>query len=208
MSFDPAQILIYHITDVTNLPSILRSGGLKSECAMAAVSHTQIGYAHIKQRRMTQIRVPCRNHRFVGEFVPLYYCPRSPMLFVINKGSTGRPAGSQRTIVHLVSTVAAALATGRAWAISDSNAGADYPSFYDDLGQGLGAIDWNAVRAVDWRGKTSQKSAEFLVEDFYPWEAFHSVGCHNSAVAAQVQALLVGAAHCPTVSVEPTWYYA
>lgn len=195
MSIEPDKIAIYHITDVANLPSIIRSGGLKSDCAMAKVAHTPIGYAHIKQRRMTEVRIPCRGDRFVGEFVPFYYCPRSPMLYVINKGATDRPAGCQQTIIHLVSTVATAVGTGRQWAISDGNAGAAYPSFYDDMKKGFAAIDWEAVRATDWRGKTSQKSAEFLIADRFPWSAIHSIGCHNSKVAEDIQGILCKCAH-------------
>jgi len=109
MALRPTQILIYHITDAENLPNILSDNGLQSDAVMARRNPTVIGYNHIKQRRLTQIRVPCCNDRFVGEFVPFYFCPRSPMLFTINRGNTGRPPGCQDTIVHLVSNVGAAV---------------------------------------------------------------------------------------------------
>lgn len=167
MSHQPEHVLIYHITDVANLPGILAEGGLHSDVAMAQCNPTVIGYTHIKERRMKQIRVACCEGRFVGEFVPFYYCPRSPMLFVINKGKTGLLAGCQRTIVHLVSTVAVGIGLERAFAISDGNAGAAYPSFFANV-KALAGLDWTAIRATDWRGKTSQKMAEFLVADFMP----------------------------------------
>lgn len=48
-----------------------------------------------------------------------------PMLYTINRGNVpGRPAGCQRTILHLVSTVQAALNLDKPWALSDGNAGA------------------------------------------------------------------------------------
>lgn len=206
MSHRPENVLIYHITDVANLPGILADGGLHSDVAMAQRNPTVIGYTHIKERRMKQIRVTCCSGRFVGEFVPFYYCPRSPMLFAINRGNTGRSAGCQQTIVHLVSTVAVGIGLDRPWAISDGNAGALYPSFFSDL-KALEGLDWAAIRATDWRGKTSQKMAEFLVADFFPWSGFHAVGCHNSAVAKQVQDLLNSQHHRPAVAVEPGWYY-
>ena len=129
MALRPAQVLIYHITDVENLPNILRDGGLHSDAVMAQRNSTVIGYAHIKERRLREIRVSCCDNRFVGEFVPFYFCPRSPMLFTINQGKTGRPAGCQTTIIHLVSSVATAISLGRAWAISDGNAGAYHTGF-------------------------------------------------------------------------------
>jgi len=206
MSHQPEHVLIYHITDVANLPGILAEGGLHSDVAMAQRNPTVIGYTHIKERRMKQIRVACCGGRLVGEFVPFYYCPRSPMLYVINQGNTGLPSGCQRSIVHLVSTVAVGIGLDRAWAISDGNAGAAYPSFFADV-KALAGLDWAAIRATDWHGKTSQKMAEFLVADFFPWTGFHAVGCHDSGVAKQVQDLLNSQHHRPAVTVEPGWYY-
>jgi hypothetical protein len=202
----PENVLIYHITDVANLPGILAENGLHSDVAMVRRNPTVIGYTHIKERRMKQIRVACCGGRFVGEFVPFYFCPRSPMLYVINRGNTGRQPGCQQSIVHLVSTVGVGTGLSRPWAISDGNAGASYPSFFADI-KALNGLDWTAIRATDWRGKTTQKMAEFLVADFFPWTGIHAVGCCNSAIANEVQNLLNHQSHRPAVSVETAWYY-
>lgn len=206
MALRPAQVLIYHITDVANLPNIVSDDGLHSDAVMTRKDPTVIGYSHIKQRRLTEIRVPCCNNRFVGEFVPFYFCPRSPMLYTINIGKTGRTPGCQATIIHLVSNVGTAVGLGRGWAISDGNAGARYTSFDTNL-SALDWLDWTAIRAGDWRGRTHEKSAEFLVEDFFPWSCVQQIGCHNSAVAQQVKALIHNHSHQPSVDVQPTWYY-
>lgn len=206
MNAPPGQTLIYHITDVENLPGILAGGGLRSDAAMAHHSPEVIGYGHIKQRRMTEIRVDCCGGRFVGEFVPFYFCPRSPMLYTVNRGNTGRTPGCQRTIVHLVSTMAVGISQNRPWAISDGNAGAFHATFSADVAA-LAGLDWAAIRATQWQGKTHQKSAEFLLADFFGWPGFHAVGCYNTEVAQQVQDMLAPYAHRPNVSVERNWYY-
>ena len=206
MNVQPDQVLIYHITDVENLPGILAGGGLRSDAAMAPHNPAVIGYGHIKQRRMTEIQVDCCGGRFVGSFVPFYFCPRSPMLFTVNKGATGLVPGCQRTIVHLVSTVAAGIGQNRPWAISDGNAGARHASFFADLAA-LAGLDWDAIQATQWQGRTHQKSAEFLLADFFDWTGFHAVGCHNDETARLVQNMLAAAAHRPIVSVKPDWYY-
>ncbi len=206
MSANPEQALIYHITDVANLPGILAEGGLRSDALMATQNPTVIGYGHIKERRLTQIRVACCGGRFVGEFVPFYFCPRSPMLYTTNRGATGRPVGCQRTILHLVSRVSVGIGLGRAWAVSDGNAGAFHTWFGSTLDT-IKTLDWEAIRATDWRGKTHQKSAEFLVADCFPWTGIHAIGCHNGEVARQVQDLVNSQHHRPAVSVEPAWYY-
>lgn len=206
MSPVPDPILIYHITDVANLGRIVAEGGLKSDSAMAGQNPTVIGYGHIKQRRMTAIRIPCCRNRFVGEFVPFYFCPRSPMLYTINLGNTGRPAGCQRTIVHLVSTVGHGMALGRDWAISDGNAGAFHTSFFTGP-QAVNALNWTAIQATDWREHRHQKSAEFLVADFFPWSAITRIGCHPSLGRKAVEERLAGVAHRPVVEVQASWYY-
>jgi hypothetical protein len=206
MSANQEQILIYHITDVENLPSILAEGGLRSDVAMDLKKPTVIGYTHIKERRMKQIRVPCCGGRFVGEFVLFYFCPRSPMLFTINQGNTGRPVGCQRTILHLVSSVQTGIALGQAWAVSDGNAGAFHTWFGSSM-DAVKTLDWAAIRATDWRGKTHQKSAEFLVTDFFPWTGIHAIGCQNNSMAKQAEDLLNSHQHRPAVTVEPGWYY-
>ncbi len=206
MALRPAQVLIYHITDVENLPGILNDGGLYSDAVMAQRNPTVIGYSHIKQRRLTEIRVPCCNNRFVGEFVPFYFCPRSPMLYTINNGNTGRPPGCQKTIVHLVSNVGVAVGLGRAWAVSDGNAGAYYTDFDADL-RVLDSLDWPAIRARSWKGRTHEKSAEFLIADFFPWNGIQQIGCYNSQVAGRVKDLIQHHSHQPSVDVQRSWYY-
>jgi hypothetical protein len=199
-------VLIYHITDISNLASILAAGGLHSDAVMVNRGPTIIGYDHIKKRRLRELRVPCCDGRFVGEFVPFYYCPRSPMLYVVNQGSTGRPAGGQARVLHLVSSVSMAASLGVAWAISDGNAGASYSLFFSSL-DALDKLDWAAINATYWSSQTWQKQAEFLVADFFPWTHIVAIGVISDSVKAEVQEQLNGHKHRPQVYVKPDWYY-
>lgn len=52
MALRPEDRLIYHITDVENLPDILADGGLWSDKIMSERNPTIIGYDHIKKRRL------------------------------------------------------------------------------------------------------------------------------------------------------------
>jgi hypothetical protein len=208
LSRDLAKTYLYHITDVSNLSSILANGGLLSDCALANVAHQVIGYPNIKERRMTQYRVPCCGNRFVGEFVPFYFCPRSPMLYTVNRGNTGRPPVCQTSIVHLVTTVSVAANQGRAFAISDGNAGAGYATFSNDLVSldDPTHLRWADINTNEWQGKMHFKQAEFLVADRLDWGAIAYIGCHSAATSAQVLRLLPQHGS-PKVGVQPTWYY-
>lgn len=208
MARDLAATKLYHITDIENLPAILQAGCLISDNGLAKARRAPsvIGHNHIKERRMTRYRVPCVGNRFVGEFVPFYYCPRSPMLYTVNMGNTGKPRGCQNGIVHLVTNVALAVQLGRPWAISDINAGAELAEFFDQLTK-LDGLDWDAIDARIWNKCASQKAAEFLVADQFEWTAFQTIGCYNAAAAERVRAVMHGHAHQPKVTVEPNWYY-
>lgn len=206
MPHDPEQVLIYHITDVANLPGIIAENALLSDAVMAKRNPEIIGHDHIKRRRLRDIPVRCCDWRYVGEFVPFYFCPRSPMLFAINKGATGRSEGCQKSIVHLVGTMAAGISTGKAWAVSSGNAGAFHTTFAAKL-EALDTLDWEAIRATQWEGKQHQKSAEFLIAESFPWTAIHLIGCQNSTTEDKVRSLLANAAHKPTVEIRKNWYY-
>lgn len=208
MAADLAKTYLYHITDVQNLPRIIATGALLSDSALAAAggAKVNIGHDHIKHRRMTQIRVPCAAGRFVGEFVPFYFCPRSPMLYRVNKGIGNNPPGCQRTIVHLVTSVQHAVQTGNSWAFSDGGAGAFYTQFYNDL-EMLSSLNWDAINAHYWQEVTTQKSAEFLVADRFDWGLIRGIGCYEDAAAEQVAKLLKDVDNPPAVSVKRSWYY-
>lgn len=208
MPKDPAKVQIYHITPIANLTAIVANGKLLSDAALASTEHDVIGYSHIKERRLSEYRIPCCGNRFVGEFVPFYYCPRSPMLLIINNGKTGKPIGYQREIVHLVSTVSAGIATGHQWAISDGNAGAAYAQFKSTIAM-LDEIDWGIINSNSWGGdRLHRKAAEFLVADSFPWASITEVGCIDEATRSRVQQVLTQAGpHVPNVTVRRNWYY-
>jgi len=205
-----SKIYIYHITDVSNLESIVSMGGLKSDAQLmsqqASGSISGIGYGHIKLRRLTSTQINCCNGRFVGEFVPFYFCPRSPMLYTVNKGNTGKTPGSQKTIVHLVSTVQKGIEQGSDWAFSDVSAATGYPNFYNDTAR-LDQLDWDVIKSNSWHNKSSQKQAEFLVADQFKWDSIIGIGCMTADIETQVRGVLSSAAHLPKVLTKPGWYF-
>ena len=110
----------------------------------------------IKQRRIETLEVACHPGTKVGGYVPFYFCPRSVMLYLLYQANhpnlTYREG--QGPIVHLESelrsVVQSADANRQPWAFTTSNAGASYAQFFSDLSS-LAQIDWDAVRAADWR---------------------------------------------------------
>jgi hypothetical protein len=175
-----------------------------------------IGFDTIKKRRLEDLHVLCHPGTRVGDYVPFYFCPRSPMLYVIHRRNDELAyKGGQERIIHLVSTVEIAVqaASDRPWAFSDGNAGAVYTQFAADLDRLPDFVDWDAVSANRWSGIgidpaiKNKKQAEFLVHDQFPWSAVRLIGVLNQAIANEVQSIIDGAEHEPQVAAKPEWYY-
>lgn len=209
---------LYHIVHVDRLPSIIAEGGLLCDAeivqrqAAGQAMGTTIGMSDIKQRRLIRLSLTSHPGLFVGQCVPFYFCFRSVMLYVVymanHPGLDYR--GGQSPIVHLEAdlhdTVAWADANNLRWAFTSSNAGSAYFNDYADLAR-LDRIDWDAVNARNWQSCREAKSAEFLVEQSFPWDLVSRIGVGSQRVYGQVRAALQAAAHKPHVAIKPDWYY-
>jgi len=74
---------VYHFTHIENLPSILEHGLLSTnEMDRRGLSHNVIAYSGIQDRR-ADMDVTCGMGGKVHDYVPLYFCIRSPMLLAV-----------------------------------------------------------------------------------------------------------------------------
>lgn len=208
----PARPKIYHIVHVNRIPPIIRDGGLMSYAGIRARGEegTSIGMRHIKERRLT-LTLESQPGLLVGSCVPFYFCSRSVMLYMINVRNDGLEwRGGQEMIVHLQAdlhaTVAWARSEGRRWAFTLSNAASGYFEDRCDLAQ-LGELNWDAINARMWMDCRSEKQAEFLVEEFFPWTLVEHVGVPSAELGRTVLQAYEKGGHRPAVTIERGWYY-
>jgi hypothetical protein len=139
---------IYHITHRDNLPMIVQQRGLWSDvqCQAIGVNGKTIGYDHIKQRRIEH-QVPRPPGGSLGDYVPFYFAPRSPMLYTIHHRNTAFQGG-QEPVVHLVSSVEAVAARipPLSWVFTDGHAVIDLSEYYANISD-LGNVDWAIMAA-------------------------------------------------------------
>lgn len=203
---------IYHIVHIDRLQSILDDRCLLSDIAMAARPSvgTAIGMSEIKERRKHTFLVP--DELTVGECVPFYFCPRSPMLYVISKANHPSLAyhGGQSAVVHLVfdpSRVATwAENNSRRFFVTDRTAACTHFGKSQEL-QAINYLDWNAIKSTTWQDVASEKAAEFLVEEKVPIDLLQTVGSQNDTCADQVRILLKHHGIGVPVRVISEWYY-
>jgi hypothetical protein len=201
----PQDLAIYHITHVTNLVGILRDGCLWSDSQRVARQTTNIGYTHIKERRLRRA-VPVAALGVLADYVPFNFCHRSVMLYALRGGHEDY-AGGQDQVVHIVSSVQRAVALNRPWAFTDRHADLGYAQYFDSLAK-LNEVDWGVMPLTFWAGSDDtreKRQAEFLVHQMFSWSAVQCIGVQNDAVAATVRSLLGNAA--VPVAVQPDWYY-
>ena len=209
----PTTPKIYHIVHVDRLTSIIADGRLwcDAKIEQRRPPGTTIGMDSIKQRRLNKT-LDSHLDLHVGDCVPFYFCPRSVMLYVIHRANHSELSyrGGQEHIVHLEADLHEAVSwadrNGRKWAFTLSNAGSIYFEDRCDLAQ-LGEIDWDAVRAADWRNCKEGKQAEFLVERSFPWKLVSRVGVRSQQVYGQAAATIQVSNHRPKITIKQDWYY-
>ena len=213
MTSVPAQPKIYHIVHIDRLPSIMHENGLLCDAKVTQreLPGTTIGLSNIKERRRSKT-LESHADLHVGSCVPFYFCPRSVMLFMIERGNHDSLSykGGQKPIIHLVSdlhkVVKWARTNKRRWVITLSNAGSHYFKEIDDLND-LDQIDWSAIQARCWKSCKEKKQAEFLIEDSFPWHLVESIGVLDEAVYGRVRNSFQDGSHQPIVEIKPEWYY-
>ncbi len=200
---------IYHITGIGNLPSIIGEGALRCDTHRLAgkFEAENIGYNHIKERRQRrQVRVAAKG--VLADYVPFYFCPRSVMLYTIQKGNVAECERKQEDIVHLRSTIKLAVGSGRKWAFTNRHAEPPEADYFDKAAD-LDKLNWEIIDSDTWGGDDRRpfKQAEFLVHGRFEWKWIDGIGVFDSTRRALVEAALASANHQPVVQVKRNWYY-
>ena len=154
----------------------------------------------------------------VGDCVPLYFCPRSVLLYLNWKAGQAQLTGTsapesddgQDRVVHLVADLGTVVRHANAnkvrWVFTDVNASANHAQEFTDLSQ-LNQLDWDTINARDWRRKREFKMAEFQVEQGFPTHLIEMVGVKLECVQREVERLLNGRKLDVQVDVNRDWYY-
>jgi hypothetical protein len=99
----PERILLYRLLHYQNLPFILSRGLYCVNSGINDPNYINIGNKNIISKRRTR-SVPVDPGGEVHDYIPFYFCPRSPMLGSIHVGNSDFN-GSQEEITYLVISV-------------------------------------------------------------------------------------------------------
>ena len=220
MATPPDPVRLFHITAMANLPAICQAK------AILAKNHGQqyINIAHQGAQGARSGRaVPNPPGGVVHDYVPLFYAPRSPMLFAINCGRVDGCQLKQEEIVHFEFSLPSALADGAPFVIFDRNATLSYAGAYTSLND-LDKVAWDLFfeaplvgdfskyfhdRQTDPRhaDRREKRMAEFLVKGCVMLSRCTRIGVINAAKQAEARAIVQKAGLTLLVDVRPDWYF-
>ena len=201
---------IYRLTHYKNLPFIFRNG---IHCANGAVKHPEfvnIGFQSlISSRGTTPVKVSPGG--VLNDYVPFYFCSRSPMLFMIYKGKVPDYKGTQQELVYIVSNVEVIKESGIPYVFTDRHAKLDYACHYNDY-EKLVELDWDSIESDNWGqqyGETikEKKQAEFLVYQSLPLNLVRGIVCHNAQIHQDIDVMMQQAGVTLPVACRPKLYY-
>lgn len=208
----PNNSSIYHIVHVDRLASIVNDGYLYSDKLMQhRTCGTNIGMQKIKARRLNKPLSSVSN-LLVGECVPFYFCPRSVMLYMIDKGNHPELAykDGQEPIIHLeanmLETIDWAKQNNKKWCFTTTNAGSEYFEDYSNL-ESLDKIKWEIINSNDWKEQREYKQAEFLLEEKFSWELISRIGLYSQRRLEEVNLILQKTSYKPKLEILTSWYY-
>lgn len=206
---------IYHITHINNLATILTDGRLWSDAKRIKLGYCpeSIAYEHIKKRRFTRaVQIGARG--VLADYVPFYFCNRSPMLNAIYKGGVTGNKNTQPNIIYLVSSVEKVVnENSLSWCFTDGHGVDQLTEYYDDPKE-LVNIDWGIIAAWDYRDtladndRKRRKQAEFLVHESFPIDLIDKIGVYGSEQKQSVESILAQHPYKMPVVVEKKWYYS
>lgn len=135
---------LYHFTHLENLPSILEHGLLsKNEVQNLGINYSDIAYESIQERR-DDMGVPCGSGGCIHDYVPLYFCKRSPMLNAV----VSNKISDEQFIIYLEFPIQILEQLHGVFTDHSANTSV-LPTFYENPSQ-LIHLDWEAIDTWSW----------------------------------------------------------
>ena len=208
----PEKALIFRITHRDNLRWLLMHG---LHCARSAVQDpgfVRIGNADLIGRRTEHPALPPATG-VLGDYVPFYFTPYSPMMYNIKTGWGSITKRANEEIVFLVSSLPHLRELGVRFVFSDRHAYLASVRFSDSLDDLRQWIPWQLLQARDFKKdanqpeKSERYQAEALVHQMVPVNGLLGIVCYGEATETMIRALLADLGLDLKVIVRPTWYF-
>ena len=205
---------IYHFTHAKNLREILSEGCLRCKSQLPTGGQlVNVSHDSVQERRRNK-QVACEPGGILHDYVPFYFAPRSPMMYVISRGGVEGYDSKTAPLIYLVSSIQRVQEAALKFVFSDGHPVVKLSRFYNDVSD-LDKVDWEVMGARYWNDtedhpdRMRRRQAEFLVHDALPWSTVEFLAVKNAGVKSRLDAYL--ARDWPDlarpVRVAPSWYF-
>lgn len=191
----PENIFLYRIVHWQNLGRILLHGIYYREHPMADPEYVNIGHPQLIADRHEHNIMQLPGAGNLGEYVPFYFGPHSPMLLMIRNGTPPIAQQPQEDIVYIITSVKAIKAANLEYCFTDMHARRALAGFYRDDAD-FANIDWDVVGSKYWnnipdyRDRQDRKQAEFLVRHHVPVSCIRWLGVRSAARKEYFEAII------------------
>jgi hypothetical protein len=191
----PDIVKIYRIIHIDNIEYLLENGMHHREHSDADPNYINIGDSDlIAKRHEYPIGIEPPGGA-LGEYIPFYFGPLSPMLLNIKTGYSFVKQRPQKDIVYIVCKLNDIVNNCEEWCFTDGHAKKRISTFYNDLDD-LNEVSWDIVAERYWRDteddfdKMRKKQAEFLVKNHVPVSCILGIVTYNKETANTVKEIL------------------
>lgn len=187
----PERARIFRITHAANLRWILGNGVHSASSDHQDPDFVPIGNPELIGKRRHRA-LPAPHAGTLGDYVPFYFTPWSPMMFNIHTGHNGIPRQSNENIVVLVSSLERLTDRGVPFVFTDRHAYLQAARFFTDR-HDLAHVNWDILQRRDFKrdpdnpDKFAQYEAETLAGSPVPVEGLLGVACFNAAALARIE---------------------
>lgn len=205
---NPEKALIFRICHKGNLGKVLDDGGCVCTNAASSVKYVEIGNQDLIAKRKAH-PVPCGPGGTLGDYVPFYFTPFSPMLYNIKTGYNGITKKPIEDIVILITSLHYLKEKGVPFVFTDRHAYLKLAQYSVDLAN-LSWIIWPVLQEKNFKkddmDKFEKYQAEALVHKKLPLSALMGIACYNDTVKTEVEQLCDSKGHKLEIVTRPNWF--
>ena len=161
----------FRITHINNISHIAKCGIVKASSPLHDKNFQPIGDSQVIKLRKSKV---VKGYH-IGDYIPFYFGPRSPMLYVIQHGYNGVQRVEPEEIVYCVIKLDDLITDGIECIFTDGHALNILTSFYtkDKLVNIDSIVNYDDVYSSQWnlekdRDLKRRKEAELLIRDDLP----------------------------------------
>ena len=197
----------FRIVHISNMADIAQYG-IEHANSSHSIEYTSIGDESIIEKRRHNIN---SNGIVLGDYIPFYFGPRSPMLYEIQHGFNNVKQRAADEIVYVVVSIQAIINANIDCIFTDGHAFSRITKFYDKvyLPKLNEIVFYNDVYAKYWKSEDDldlkrRKEAELLIKNNLPFQYIAGFVVYDDAAKDK---LIDCGIDSSRISVKPNFYF-